>query len=209
VDEAWERAVTRGDVEAVRQLLRSGADVNARDRYGQTALMLAAHHGHRELAETLVRSGADLNATAKYNLSAIMLSIVTGHAAIARLLARAGADLRLRGSGAPGFAGKTARDLAVAREMEELYADLEPRRAGPARRLRGALGGFEKPEGAGLKILCYVLVVILGAIGALSVIRVVERLIYGGGAGSWWVQLLIGVLCLFGAWHFLKRARSM
>lgn len=127
MDAAWERAVTRGDVEAVRQLLRSGADVDARDRYGQTALMLVAHRGHREMVETLVGSGADLNVTAKYNLSALMLAIVAGHAAIARLLARAGADLRLRGNGAPGFMGKTAYDLAVARQMEELYAELEPR----------------------------------------------------------------------------------
>ncbi len=127
MDAAWERAVTRGDVEAVRRLLRSGADVNARDRYGQTALMLAAHHGHLEMVETRVGSGADLNMTAKYNLSALMLAVVAGHAAIVRLLARAGADLRLRGSGAPGFMGKTAYDLAVARQMEELYAELQPR----------------------------------------------------------------------------------
>jgi ankyrin repeat protein len=127
MDAAWERAVTLGDIEAVRQLLLSGADINARDRHGQTALMLAAHHGHREMVETLVGSGADLNVTAKYNLSALMLAIVAGHVAIARLLARAGADRGLRGSGAPGFIGKTAYDLAVAREMEELYAELETR----------------------------------------------------------------------------------
>jgi ankyrin repeat protein len=30
MDAAWERAVTRGDIEAVRQLLLSGADINAR-----------------------------------------------------------------------------------------------------------------------------------------------------------------------------------
>lgn len=127
VDAAWKRAVTRGDIEAVRQLLRAGADVNARDRYGQTGLMLAAHHGHREVVEMLVERGADLNVTAKHNLSALMLAIVAGHGALARILARAGADLGLRGSGAPGFAGKTAYDLAVAREMKELYAELKPR----------------------------------------------------------------------------------
>lgn len=127
MDTAWERAVTSGDVEAVRQLLQSGADVNARDRYGQTALMLAAHRGHLEIVETLLGREADLNVTAKYNLSALMLAVLAGHVAIARLLARAGADLGLRGSGTPGFVGKTAYDLAVAREMEELYAELEPR----------------------------------------------------------------------------------
>ncbi len=125
MDAVWERAVKRGDVERVRQLLRSGADVNARDRYGQTALMLAAHRGHREMVDTLIQSGADLNVTAKNNLSALMLAVIGGHAAIAQRLARAGADLGLMGSGAPGFMGKTAYGLAVARGMETLYAELE------------------------------------------------------------------------------------
>lgn len=126
MDKAWERAVTRGDVETVRQLLGSGADVNARDRHGQTALMLAAHRGYREMVETLVEGGADLNVTAKFNLSALMLAITAGHVDAARVLARAGADLSVRGSGAPGFAGKTAHDLAVGLGMEDLYAELPP-----------------------------------------------------------------------------------
>jgi hypothetical protein len=125
MDTTWERVVTGGDIDGVRQQLRTGANVNARDQHGQTALMLAAHRGHREMVETLVGAGADLNATAKYNLTALMLAIVAGHATIARFLARAGADLSIRGSGAPGFMGKTAYDLAVAREMHELYAELE------------------------------------------------------------------------------------
>jgi uncharacterized protein len=127
MDAAWKRAVTRGDIEAVRKQLRSGGDINARDRYGQSALMLAAHRGHQAMVEALVASGADLNVTAKYNLSAVMLAILAGHADIARFLARAGTDLTLRGSGAPGFMGKTAYDLAVARRMEELYEELQPR----------------------------------------------------------------------------------
>jgi ankyrin repeat protein len=116
--------------------LRAGADVDARDRYGQTALMLAAHRGHREIVQALAEAGADLNVAAKYNLTALMLAIVAGHAAAARTLARAGADLTVRGTGAPGFSGKTAYDLAVAREMVELYADLVPadlRPSDPAR----------------------------------------------------------------------------
>ncbi len=126
MEKAWEGAVIRGDVETARQLLRSGVDVNARDRHGQTALMLAAHRGYREMVEALVEGGADLNLTAKYNLSALMLAVTAGHVGVARLLVRAGADLRVRGSGAPGFAGKTAHDLAVARSMEDLYAELLP-----------------------------------------------------------------------------------
>jgi uncharacterized protein len=126
LEQAWEGAVTRGDVETVQELLRAGADINARDRHGQTALMLAAHRGDRELVEILVEGGADLNVTAKYNLSALMLAVTAGHVGVARLLAGAGADLRVRGSGAPGFAGKTAHDLALGLGMEDLYAELRP-----------------------------------------------------------------------------------
>jgi len=126
VNATWERAVRRGDVQAVREMLGAGSDVNSRDRHGQTALMLAAHHGHRELVETLVEAGADLNVTAKYNLTALMLAIVAGHAAVARVLVQAGANPGVRGAGAPGFAGKTALDLAVARQMTEICADLQP-----------------------------------------------------------------------------------
>ena len=126
MDAAWEDAVKCGDVRLVLDLLGRGADVDARDRYGQTALMLAAHAGHREVVETLIAHRAKLNITAKFGLSALMLAIVAGHAEVARLLAKAGADLSLRGTGAPGFAGKTAYDLAMKRGLLELSAELKP-----------------------------------------------------------------------------------
>ncbi len=126
MDSSWEAAIKRGDADAMREFLRCGADVNARDRYGQTGLMMAAHRGHLRVVEILLAHGANLNVTAKYGLSALMLAVVAGHTDIARLLVRVGSDLSLRGSGAPGFAGKTAYDLAVARGMHELSAELKP-----------------------------------------------------------------------------------
>ncbi len=126
MDAAWEDAIKRGDIQIVHDLLERGAEVNARDRYGQTGLMLASHAGHREIVETLIAHRADLNRSAKFGLSALMLAIVAGHAEVARLLAKAGADLSLRGTGAPGFAGKTAYDLAVERGMLELSEELKP-----------------------------------------------------------------------------------
>ena len=127
MDSCWEEAIKRGDVQRVRDLLERGTDVDARDGHGQTALMLAAHAGHREVVEVLIGHRANLNTTAKYGLSALMLAIVAGHADVVRLLADAGTDLRLRGSGAPGFDGKTAYNLAVERDMRELFVALEPR----------------------------------------------------------------------------------
>lgn len=104
----------------IRQRLAAGADANARDRHGQTGLMLAAHAGYSDVVDALMAAGADLDATAKYNLTALMLAIVAGHQDIARVLLRAGADLKVQGSSAPGFAGKTAYDLAVARGFNDL-----------------------------------------------------------------------------------------
>ena len=127
MDAGWEDAIKRGDVQEVRDLLDRGTDVDSRDRHGQTALMLAAHAGHREVVEALIAHRANLNTTAKYGLSALMLAVVAGHAEVARLLALAGTDLSLRGTGPPGFAGKTAYDLAVERDMRELSAALKPK----------------------------------------------------------------------------------
>ena len=92
--------------------------------------MLAAHAGHREVVAILVAHRANLHITAKFGLSALMLALVAGHEEIARLLANAGSDLSLRGTGAPGFAGKTAHDLAVERGMLELAAELKPKPLG-------------------------------------------------------------------------------
>ena len=111
----WEEAIVQGDATKVKLLLAQGADVNARDSYGQTALMRAAHKGDYQVAVFLVEHGADLDVTAKYNLSALMLAVIGGHTEVVRILVEAGADLHIRGSKAvPGFYGKTA--LALARD---------------------------------------------------------------------------------------------
>ena len=125
MDASWEDAIKRGDVRIVLDLLGRGTDVNALDRYGQTALMLAAHAGHCEVVEILIAHRANLDITAKFGLSALMLAIVAGHEEVARLLAKAGADLSLPGTGAPGFSDKTACDLAVERGMLELSTELK------------------------------------------------------------------------------------
>ncbi|MGH8533451.1 MAG: ankyrin repeat domain-containing protein [Gammaproteobacteria bacterium] len=78
MDAAWENAIKRGDLEIVLDLLARGIDVDARDRHGQTAVMLAAHAGHREVVEILVAHRANLHITAKFGLSALMLALVAG-----------------------------------------------------------------------------------------------------------------------------------
>jgi ankyrin repeat protein len=124
VQAAWAEALERGDADALERLLTEGADPDARDRHGQTGLMRASHAGQAAVVALLIRHGAALDVTAKFGLSALMLAVVAGHGEVARQLARAGADRTLRGSGAPGFAGKTARDLAFDRGLRDLAAAL-------------------------------------------------------------------------------------
>ena len=111
----WLEGIERGDVAQLGRLLSSGADVNARDRYGQTGLMIAAGRGKADVLRLLIDRGAALDQTAKFGLSAVMLAVINGHVEIVRMLVQAGARLDLRGTGAPGFSGKSAADLAAER----------------------------------------------------------------------------------------------
>jgi ankyrin repeat protein len=58
-------AAMRGDVAAVRTLIAQGADVNAPQGDGMTALHWAAELGSAELAQVLIRAGAKLEATTR------------------------------------------------------------------------------------------------------------------------------------------------
>jgi uncharacterized protein len=109
---AWELAVRGGAVGELQRLLDAGGDIDARDRHGSTSMMIAAAEGRADVVGWLIERGAGLDATAKYGLSALMLAVVRGHVEVARRLAEAGADRSLHGTGTPGFAGKTALDLA-------------------------------------------------------------------------------------------------
>lgn len=58
-DQFWE-AVRKGDLPAVTALLDQGADVNAKFRYGTTALFKAAERGNIEIVKLLLARGADV-----------------------------------------------------------------------------------------------------------------------------------------------------
>tara|TARA_B100000686_G_scaffold144373_1_gene151829 strand:- start:221 stop:2314 length:2094 start_codon:yes stop_codon:yes gene_type:complete len=86
-------AAMHGDIEAVRSLLRSGADVNAAQGDGMTALHWAAQAGDRQLAEILVYAGARLEAGTRIGrYTALHIAAREGRHEVARVLVEAGAD---------------------------------------------------------------------------------------------------------------------
>ena len=54
-------AVKTGNIEAVKQHLDAGADVNAKGRYGRAPLHYAATRGLKKIIELLIARGADVN----------------------------------------------------------------------------------------------------------------------------------------------------
>ena len=55
-------AAVMGNIEAVKQHLAAGTDVNAKTGSGWTPLHYAAREGHKEITDLLLTNGADVNA---------------------------------------------------------------------------------------------------------------------------------------------------
>jgi ankyrin repeat protein len=80
------------DTAGVRRLLETGADVNAAQVDGTTALHWAAYHDDAETVALLVRAGANVNAVNRYGVPALTQASTNGNAAIVKLLLEAGAE---------------------------------------------------------------------------------------------------------------------
>src|ERR1044071_4302227 len=80
-------AVRKGDAAAVTALLDKGADVNARFRYGTTALFKAAERGHVEVAKVLLARGVDVNVKDTfYGATAISWALQNNHFDVVRAI---------------------------------------------------------------------------------------------------------------------------
>jgi ankyrin repeat protein len=85
-DKFWE-AVRQGDLAAVTTLLDKGADVNAKFRYGATALFKAAERGHTEIVKLLLARGADVTVRDTfYRATAMSWALSNGHVETVRAL---------------------------------------------------------------------------------------------------------------------------
>lgn len=94
---ALHRAAYLGETEKVRELLRSGTNLEARDARGFSPLHEAIWRGHQKVVKELLNRGADVNATiASLDWTPLHEAARFGHNAIVDLLIAKGADVNAR-----------------------------------------------------------------------------------------------------------------
>ena len=117
-----------GQAAVVRELLARGADVNARNNSGNTALHVASYSGRAEvMRELLKRHVVDVNAQDDSGNTPLILACSNGHLMAATILIGAGADLALLEN-----AGRSALFYAERRVQNDALAPLAAPAAPPA-----------------------------------------------------------------------------
>jgi ankyrin repeat protein len=88
-------AASDGDTPQVIELLRQGANVNARDSAGRTAVMAATYGRHVRIVEALIAAGADVNQRDIMLNNPFLYAAAEGMLDVVKLAAKAGADPRI------------------------------------------------------------------------------------------------------------------
>ena len=125
----WLAAARNGDTDRVRALLKAGAGIEARDKDGRTALMLAAQYGRADTVRLLLAQGAHADARDKRGWNAYMLALLspsggiihTIHDNVLKLLPQPHFRLAVEARWAPGasfFSSCFMRPEELARHMD-------------------------------------------------------------------------------------------
>ncbi len=90
-----------GNVDGVQTKLAKNrflkkVDINAKDKEGNTALILATEKGYTEIVHALLSKGADINAKGKYGYTALILAAEKGYTEIVHALLSKGADVNAK-----------------------------------------------------------------------------------------------------------------
>jgi hypothetical protein len=81
------------DAAAIDRALREGANVNARNRLGESALVIVLKGNRLDLAQTLLAAGADVNLAAVNGITPLMTAAYGGHTDMVRILLDKGAAI--------------------------------------------------------------------------------------------------------------------
>jgi len=116
------QAALTGSADEVKKLVESGADINAQDEFGWTALRYAVRTTKTEAAAALIELGADVDMPSKSGRTPVMSVAANGLEDMVKLLLDAGAD-----TSAKDAEGLTAQDHA--REQLKEMVKPKPKKA--------------------------------------------------------------------------------
>ena len=91
-------AASKGNAEVVRLLVEHGADIEAEDEDGWTAVFYAALSGDLETIQYLCDQGADIQRTTGEGFTPLIAGMENGQLEVARLLVELGVDIHARDS---------------------------------------------------------------------------------------------------------------
>mmetsp|Transcript_13448 Transcript_13448/g.22940 ORF Transcript_13448/g.22940 Transcript_13448/m.22940 type:complete len:186 (-) Transcript_13448:580-1137(-) len=115
LDQEFLHAVLCSDELKTIQTLNSGANLEAMDECGRSALMLASWKGYKGIAWILLDRGANMEHKNPYGYTSIILAAIHGHTDIVKLLLDRNANVESRRQD-----GKTALMLASFYGQEEV-----------------------------------------------------------------------------------------
>ncbi len=113
-DEQLLNAAEAGDVEEIQILLEAGANIDAVNICGLTALIWAAENGHTDVVVQLIAAGANLESADEFGYTALIAAAEEGLTAVVEKLIKAGANIE-----AVDQDGRTALMLAAHANHQE------------------------------------------------------------------------------------------
>ncbi len=120
-------AVAQNHLAAVRRLLKEGADINAQDARGRTALLAAVEGNHLESAQVLIEAGADVNVQDHKMDSPLLLAGAEGTLDILKLILQAKPDFSLYNcfGGTPLIPACERRHVEVVKTLLNRKVDID------------------------------------------------------------------------------------
>ncbi len=113
-DKELKKAVVSGKLARVQELINAGANVNAKDKYGDP-VFISAVGGGKAIVELLLKHGADVNASNNNGYTALMDAGSRGREDIAELLLNAGANINAQDDD-----GNTALAVATDNDRKDI-----------------------------------------------------------------------------------------
>jgi ankyrin repeat protein len=120
-------AATKGHEAVARLLLEKGADLESKDKYGNTLLLGAVFKGQEAVVRFLLENGADLESKNNDGSTPLIVAVFKKHEALIRLLLEKGADLESKNNegNTPLLQAAFNGHVAITRLLLEKGANLE------------------------------------------------------------------------------------